>query len=93
MARRNSLFPRPIQPELINEGDTITVEYPSDGGITVQKTGTVARIRVNGSERHFVTAEGSVIAKYTPGFTSREHFTLNLRVYQHESLFDLERVG
>lgn len=90
MARRNSLFPRPIQPELIVVGDEIEAEYPSDGGITVTKRGTVARIDAHAGARHLVTEQGAVLAVWSPGFSSRIKFSLIMREYQHEtlSLFD-----
>lgn len=86
MAPRNSLFPRPIQPELIVVGDEIEAEYPSDGGITVTKRGTVARIDAHAGARHLVTPQGAVLAVYHPGFSTGVKFTLNMRTYQHDTL-------
>lgn len=86
VARRNSLFPRPIQPELIMVGDEIEAEYPSDGGITVTKRGTVARIDAHAGARHLVTEQGAVLAVWSLGFSSSIKFSLIMRDYQHESL-------
>lgn len=96
MPRRNSLFPRPIAPELIMEGDTIECEYPSDGGITITKRGTVGKIDAWGGLRYFSTDEGGTLAVYQPGRATNVKFTILLRNYQHEtlSLFDdPDRIG
>lgn len=65
MARRNSLYPRPIEPELIESGDTIEVEYREIDGIISTKRGTVAYIAPHGHARHFVTQYGATIAQYS----------------------------
>lgn len=67
-------------------GDEISAEYPSDGGITVTKRGTVASVNAHGGQRYLVTNAGSVLAVWQPGFTSKVHFTLHMRDYQHDTL-------
>jgi len=86
MAKRNSLFPRPIQPELIMVGDQITAEYPEDGGIIVSKFGTVAKIDAHAGARHLVTGQGAVLAVWHPGKNTGVKFTLHMREYKHETL-------
>lgn len=76
MARRNSLVPRTIAPELIISGDTIEVEYPEDGGVTVVKRGIVAYVQPHAGMRHLLTQEGSVLAVWSPGKRDRVKYTL-----------------
>ena len=80
MARRNSLIPRPIQPELIMSGDTIEVEYPEDGGITIVKRGVVAYVQPHAGNRHILTQEGSTLAVWSPGKRDGLSFTLLDRI-------------
>ncbi|UVF60426.1 hypothetical protein SEA_PINEAPPLEPIZZA_18 [Microbacterium phage PineapplePizza] len=65
MTNRN--LPRNVAPELIREGDTVSVTYPEDKGIQTIKRGMVARIAVHGALRNLVTMEGSVLGVFAPG--------------------------
>lgn len=67
MPRRNSLYPRPIAPELIQAGDVIEVEYKEVDGIVSIKRGTVAYIAPHGNMRHLVTQFGATLAQYAVG--------------------------
>lgn len=90
-------LPRNIAPELIAVGDTISITYPEDGGITSIKRGMVASIQVHGALRNLCTMEGSVLGVYAPGLNiGRVVFTLLDRPAASQeplSLFDdvLER--
>lgn len=94
----NRTLPRNIAPELIQEGDIITVTYPEDKGIQTIKRGMVARIAVHGALRNLVTMEGSVLGVFAPGMNAGKIvFTLLDRpaaVQEPLSLFSdvLERI-
>lgn len=60
-------YPRNIQPELIQAGDIIEVEYRETDGITTIKRGMVAYVQPHGEMRHFVTQVGATIAQYAAG--------------------------
>lgn len=51
-------------------GDTIEVEYPEDGGITMLKRGIVSYVQAYAGSRYFITQEGATLARYTPGASS-----------------------
>lgn len=86
--------PRIIRPELIEEGDIIQVQFPDDGGITVTKTGIVAYIERHAGMSHFLTQQGSVIARYPVGGKYKEKFFLIARMPVQNEMFDMfkERV-
>jgi len=76
MPRRNTLFPRPIAPEMVELGDRVTVTYKSDHGITRAATGTVYAREDNGNVRHMVTREGATL--FTWDTTEHPGYTLEL---------------
>jgi hypothetical protein len=94
VARRNSLFPRPISPEMIAAGDQITVTYPMDGGIVTTKAGRVAYVNVTAGERVFMTQEGSIIARVRQvRDNSRLKFELIDRHYDQPMLDMMSETG
>lgn len=92
MARtRNTAGPRPIQPELIDEGDIIEVQYPDDGGITMIKRGVVAHINSHAGMCHFLAQQGGVIGRYAPGAFKKpsEKFYLIARMPRSHEMLDM----
>jgi hypothetical protein len=76
MPRRNTLYPRPIAPELIEAGDTIECEFPETAGVTVIKRGIVAYVQAHAGQRHILTQEGTVLSVWQPGKNNRVKYTL-----------------
>lgn len=82
--------PQPIKPELIDEGDIIEVQFPDDGGITTIKRGVVAYIQRHAGMVHFMTQQGSVIARYMPGGVKPlEKYTLIARIPRTNDMLDM----
>ena len=94
---RNRQVATPIVPELIESGDIIEVQFPDDGGITTIKRGVVAYIQAHAGQRHFLTQQGSVIARYTPGSPHLHRgmkFTLIARMPETHPMLDMfEQAG
>lgn len=80
---------RLTKPELIDVGDIIEVQFPDDGGITTIKRGVVAYIEAHAGMRHFLTQQGSVIARYAPGKPYLEKFTLIARIAPEQPMLDM----
>jgi hypothetical protein len=72
-------LPRQIDPSLIQTGDTITVVYPKDSGITSTIAGRVARLRYGGPYTHYDTREGGTILTWRAGDRSGIKVILNSR--------------
>lgn len=89
MRRNRQVAPHIIKPELIQEGDIIEVQYPDDGGITTIKRGVVAYIQAHAGMRHFLTQQGSVIGRYSPGRAYDEKFTLIARIAPEHPMLDM----
>jgi len=87
--RRNRQVAQDIKPELITEGDIIEVQFPDDGGITTIKRGVVAYIQAHAGMRHFLTQQGSVIARYAPGQPTRDKYTLIARIAPEQPMLDM----
>lgn len=77
-------LPAIIPPELIREGDTISVKLPRERGLTIHHEGTVASIEDYAGGRFFKTAEGTRIAVYVPGRNNQARYTLIARKEQEQ---------
>lgn len=72
-------LPRPIKPELIELGDTVTAVFKRDNGVQMTQSGTVEKIETRGATRLLRTREGGVIAAWSPGIGTGLTFTLTAR--------------
>lgn len=81
--------PKVIKPELINVGDLIEVTLPEVRGLTTKLRGRVAKIQAHAGMRHFLTDDGSVIARYTPGQNPNTKFVLIERQPLEQATLDL----
>ena len=87
-------YPRKVSPELLEEGDLITVTLPKSAGITMTKHGRIYRRVDHGNLRQYLTIEGAVILTWQPDQKPKYTVTLHERIpYKEEPLFDLERLG
>ncbi|WVX89733.1 hypothetical protein Curie_16 [Microbacterium phage Curie] len=80
-------LPRSIAPELIREGDKISVKLPPERGLTIRHEGVVAEIEDYAGGRFFKTAEGTRIAVYVPGRHNPSRYTLVAREETQVSLW------
>lgn len=87
--RRNRQVAQDIKPELISEGDIIEVQFPDDGGITIIKRGVVAYLERHAGMVHFLTQQGSVIARYMPGRPTLDKYTLIARIAPEQPMLDM----
>lgn len=55
------LFPRAIDPSLIEIGDTIKVTHKKSHGMQMSMTGTVAKRDDHGATRYYMTEEGGTL--------------------------------
>lgn len=86
---RNRQVAHDIKPELITEGDIIEVQFPDDGGITSIKRGVVAYMERHAGMVHFLTQQGSVIARYMPGKPTKDKYTLIARMAPVQPMLDM----
>lgn len=89
MRRNRQVSPQLIKPELIEVGDIIEVQHPDDGGITTIKRAMVSYIQAHAGMRHFLTQQGSVISRYSPGHATKDKYTLIARVPVEQPMLDM----
>lgn len=87
----SALMPRPIVPVDVQEGDSVSVEFPADKGIITSKRGVIHSIVDQGRVRRYLTSDGAVIFAWNIGGDSTVKITLMARrEYQGETLFSDE---
>lgn len=89
MRRNRQVAHQTIKPETIDVGDIIEVQFPDDGGITTIKRGVVAYIQRHAGVNHFLTQQGSVIARYMPGTSTKDKYTLIARMNTEQPMLDM----
>lgn len=91
-------LPRLIAPENVQEGDTVSAEYPIMRGVIVTMKGTCTKRVESGNRTQWRSAEGANIFSYSPGYPKNPRITLIARAEHPQetlSLFDSlkERIG
>lgn len=88
--RRKIGQPRFIDVSLIENGDEISVEYPTDRGITTTLKGIVDHRTDHGKTRYLMTAENATLVSWEPKKNAKVRVTLYSRLEpEGATIFDL----
>lgn len=85
----STVVPREIKPELVEIGDTISVTFPRDGGLTVTHVGRVAKATTHGKTRYLITAEGATVLAWEPTGNRVKIILLKREPVPGETLFEM----
>lgn len=71
--------PRRIDPSLVEVGDDVSVELPTDRGITTTLRGIVKSVVRSNATNYYMTEEGATLFAHTPGHVNKIKVTLFAR--------------